>query len=66
MDYKTLIREKRKEKGISQGKLAGLVQVSQPFIAEIESGRKKQSLDVLMRICTVLEISLFGEERKDE
>ena len=40
MDYKTLIREKRKEKGISQGKLAGLVQVSQPFIAEIESGRK--------------------------
>lgn len=44
MDYKTLIREKRKEKGISQGKLAGLVQVSQPFIAEIESGRKKPSL----------------------
>ena len=66
MDYKTLIREKRKEKGISQGKLAGLVQVSQSFIAEIESGRKKPSLDVLMRICTVLEISLFGEERKDE
>ena len=66
MDYKTLIREKRKEKGISQGKLAGLVQVSQPFIAEIESGRKKPSLDVLMRICTVLEISLFGEERKEE
>ena len=66
MDYKTLILEKRKEKGISQGKLAGLVQVSQPFIAEIESGRKKPSLDVLMRICTVLEISLFGEERKDE
>ena len=66
MDYKTLIREKRKEKGISQGKLAGLVQVSQPFIAEIESGRKKPSLDVLMRICTVLEISLLGEERKDE
>ena len=66
MDYITLIREKRKEKGISQGKLAGLVQVSHPFIAEIESGRKKPSLDVLMRICTVLEISLFGEERKDE
>ena len=66
MDYKTLIREKRKENGISQEKLAGLVQVSQPFIAEIESGRKKPSLDVLMRICTVLEISLFGEERKDE
>lgn len=62
MDYRALIREKRKEKGMSQGKLAQLVQVSQPFIAEIESGRKKPSVDVLMRICAVLEISLFGKE----
>ncbi len=62
MDYRTLIREKRKEKGLSQGKLAELVQVSQPFIAEIESGRKKPSLDVLMRICEALEISLFHQE----
>ena len=60
MDYRTLIREKRKEKGPSQERLAKLVQVSQPFIAEIESGRKKPSVDVLMRICAVLDISLFG------
>ena len=46
MDYRTLIREKRKEKGLSQERLAKLVQVSQPFIAEIESGRKKPSVDV--------------------
>ena len=59
MDYRTLIREKRKEKGLSQERLAKLVQVSQPFIAEIESGRKKPSVDVLMRICAVLDISLF-------
>ena len=58
MDYRTLIREKRK--GLSQERLAKLVQVSQPFIAEIESGRKKPSVDVLMRICAVLDISLFG------
>lgn len=51
---------KRKEKGLSQERLAKLVQVSQPFIAEIESGRKKPSVDVLMRICAVLDISLFG------
>lgn len=62
MDYRQLIREKRKEKGLSQGKLAELVQVSQPFIAEIESGRKKPSVDVLMKICAVLDISLFGKE----
>ena len=60
MDYRTLIREKRKEKGLSQERLAKPVQVSQPFIAEIESGRKKPSVDVLMRICAVLDISLFG------
>ena len=60
MDYRTLIREKRKEKGLSQERLAKLVQVSQPFIAEIESGRKKPSVDVLMRICAVLDISRFG------
>ena len=60
MDYRTLIREKRKEKGLSQERLAKLLQVSQPFIAEIESGRKKPSVDVLMRICAVLDISLFG------
>ena len=60
MDYRTLIREKRKEKGLSQERLAKLVQVSQPYIAEIESGRKKPSVDVLMRICAVLDISLFG------
>ena len=60
MDYRTLIREKRKDKGLSQERLAKLVQVSQPFIAEIESGRKKPSVDVLMRICAVLDISLFG------
>ena len=62
MDYRTVIRERRKEKGLSQGKLAELVQVSQPFIAEIESGRKKPSVDVLLRICEVLEISMFGKE----
>ena len=48
------------DKGLSQERLAKLVQVSQPFIAEIESGRKKPSVDVLMRICAVLDISLFG------
>ena len=60
MDYRTLIREKRKEKGLSQERLAKLVQVSQPFIAEIESGRKKPSVDVLLRIRAVADISLFG------
>lgn len=66
VDYRTLIREKRVEKKISQGKLAKMIGVSQPFIAEIESGRKTPSLDVLMRICEVLEIPMFGGTSNDE
>ena len=41
MDYRTLIREKRKEKGLSQERLAKLVQVSQPLhIIKFEEGWK--------------------------
>ena len=59
-DYKELIRHRRQELGISQNQLAKRVGISQPFMAEIESGRKKPSLDVLMRICAELGIELFG------
>lgn len=65
-DYKVLIREARTKKGISQGKLATIIGISQPFVAEIESGRKKPSIEVLMKICSALEISLFGETKENE
>lgn len=65
-DYRKIIRDRRGERGMSQGKLAELVGVSQPFVAEIESGRKKPSVDVLLRICRALEISIFSEERSNE
>ena len=60
MDYRSPLRQNGTQTRPSQERLAKLVQVSQPFIAEIESGRKKPSVDVLMRICAVLDISLFG------
>ncbi len=59
-DYRALLRAKRMERGISQEKLADMVKVSQPFIAEIESGRKTPSVEVLLRLCEALEIPLFG------
>ena len=40
MDYRTLIREKRKEKGLSQERLAKLVQVSQPSLPKLRVAGK--------------------------
>ncbi len=66
VDYRAILRARRLEKGISQGKLAAMAEVSQPFIAEIESGRKTPSVEVLLRLCEILEIPLFGRERGTE
>ena len=62
MDYKEIIKKKRIEKGLSQNKLAKLVGITQPFMAEIESGRKSPSVEVLIKICEELDIVLFPAE----
>lgn len=58
-DYKVVIKEKRTEMNLSQNQLAKMVGISQPFINEIESGRKTPSLEVFFKICEALEIKLF-------
>ena len=60
-DYKALIRQKRQEKGISQNQLAKLVGISQPYMNQIETGVRNPTLPVLMKICEILEISLFSD-----
>lgn len=59
IDYQKIIIDTRKEKGISQIKLAKMIGVTQAFMSEIESGRKTPSLQVFFKICEVLEIELF-------
>ena len=61
-DYKALIRQKRQEKGISQNQLAKLVGISQPYMNQIETGVRNPTLPTLMKICEILDISLFGKE----
>jgi len=65
-NFGVLLKEKRVYKGYSQYKLAELVGVTQPFVNHMEKGSKKPSFDVLVRICEVLEIPLFGEHKQDE
>ena len=62
VDYKKIIHDKRESLGISQRQLAKTVGITQAFMNEIESGRKKPSIDVLFRICEALEIPVFPEE----
>lgn len=62
VDYRKVIRKKREQIGWSQYKLAQVVGIAQPFMNEIESGKKNPSIDVFFRICEVLEIKVFPDE----
>ena len=62
VDYREVIRKHRKEKGLSQNALSKRVGISQAFVNEIESGRKSPSIEVLAKICEVLDIKLFPDE----
>ena len=63
MDYRKIIRDRRKEKGLSQEKLAGLIGISRPFMNEIENSKKKgPSVETLIKICNELDIKMFHIE----
>ena len=61
MNYRELIKKKRIEKGLSQNKLAKLIGITQPFMNEIENGRKSPSVEVLIKICEELGIVMFSD-----
>lgn len=66
VDYRKIIRGRRLEKGISQNKLAKMVGITQPFMTEIERGRKNPSVEILFKICAELDIQLFAEAEPKE
>ena len=49
-EYRQIIKEKRIKMNLSQNQLAKMVGISQPFVNEIESGRKTPSLEVFFEI----------------
>lgn len=52
------IRAARTAKSITQEQLAELVDISPMFIKQLESERRKPSLNILYRLATVLELSV--------
>ncbi len=61
-DYRKIIKTKREKLGLSQYKLAKLVDITQPFMNEIEKGKKSPSIEVFFRICEALDIKIFPDE----
>lgn len=61
-EFHEIMKRKRTERGLSQSKLARLIGVDQSTVNHIEQGRRHPSFELLLKICDVLEIPLFGEE----
>lgn len=54
----SIIKQFRKEKGISQKKLAQLAEISNSYLSDIEVGRTNPSLKTLLKIAKVLEVDI--------
>lgn len=52
------IKRRRKEKGFSYRRLAKEVGCSHPHLADIESGRRKPSEELMIRLSVVLDLPL--------
>ena len=52
------VREARKEKGISQEKLAELAGIDRSYMGNIERGEKNVTLKKVYEICDALEINV--------
>jgi len=63
-DYRVILRQRREALGLSQHALAKKAGITQPFLWEIENGRKTPSLEVFFRLCELLEIKLFPDEEE--
>lgn len=52
------VRNRRQELKYSQGKVAKLSAIAQPYLSEIEEGKKTPSLDVLARVAVALNLTI--------
>ncbi|QEK13746.1 helix-turn-helix transcriptional regulator (plasmid) [Crassaminicella thermophila] len=57
-DFRVLMKEKREHKKLSQTNLAIMIKKSPQLICDIEAGRKNPSVDTLVNIARILDISL--------
>ncbi|MGI5898871.1 MAG: helix-turn-helix domain-containing protein [Christensenellales bacterium] len=61
MDYESLgrkIRNVRKQRGLTQKESAEMIGISTAFFGLIERGQRKASIETLVSICNVLNVSM--------
>lgn len=58
LELGSLLRNKRKDQGMTMRDLATAVPISLSYLSEIESGVKEVSSDLLERICISLDTSI--------
>jgi transcriptional regulator with XRE-family HTH domain len=55
-----LLRQKRTERGVTQEKMAELLQISQATLSKIETCERRLDIIELRQFCRVLNISFLG------
>lgn len=70
MDYARGLQRARTKLGMSQGQLARKAKLDPSYVAHIEAGRRKPSLDVLEALASALELPmpvlmLYSAEQDD-
>lgn len=70
MKFGRVIKDTRRLQGITQGELAGLINVTQAYLSTVETDKKTPSIITLERISKCLGVPIFyfffmGMEKKD-
>lgn len=68
MDIGQRMRQLRKDNGWTLTELAEKIQISQPYLSQIERGDKQPPVDVIVNVCKTLDIPLsqFFENEEDQ
>lgn len=65
-EFGALIRERRKQQGLTMEDLASVVQCSPRLLSELERGKRGVSISMVMRILALLGLNLCIEPREGE
>jgi transcriptional regulator with XRE-family HTH domain len=58
MDISLRIKQLRKAAGLNVSQLAEAAGLSQSYLSEIEHGKKKPTVDTILKLCSALNLSL--------
>ncbi|MFK7985525.1 MAG: helix-turn-helix domain-containing protein [Sandaracinaceae bacterium] len=65
-DFGALVRERRREQGLSQAQVAKKVGVSRQWIVEVEGGKQRAEVGLLLRLLNALDLVMRVEARPDD